>query len=165
MNDTDIAHLDEAAQLIKDAKVGIATFTSDLYDEALVNGEVAVAHGYSGNMIVATGEAENPDDFTYILPQEGATLWIDNMAIPVDAAAVCTAHTFINFLLDAENGAALTNWNYYGSPNQAAIDGGLIEEEISDFYSDTLDTEGLEVIEDTGDYEINFTDKLTEAKS
>ena len=165
LNDTDIAHLDEAAQLIKDAKVGIATFTSDLYDEALVNGEVAVAHGYSGNMIVATGEAENPDDFTYILPQEGATLWIDNMAIPVDAAAVCTAHTFINFLLDAENGAALTNWNYYGSPNQAAIDGGLIEEEISDFYSDTLDAEGLEVIEDTGDCEINFTDKLTEAKS
>ena len=165
LNDTDIAHLDEAAQLIKDAKVRIATFTSDLYDEALVNGEVAVAHGYSGNMIVATGEAENPDDFTYIPPQEGATLWIDNMAIPVDAAAVCTAHTFINFLLDAENGAALTNWNYYGSPNQAAIDGGLIEEEISDFYSDTLDAEGLEVIEDTGDYENNFTDKLTEAKS
>lgn len=165
LNDTSIEHLEEAAQLIKDAKAGIATFDSDQYDESLVSGEVAVAHGYSGNMIVSIGEADNPDDFTYILPQEGGTLWIDNMAIPQDAEAPCTAHTFIDFLLDEENGAALTNWNYYASPNQAAIDAGLIEQEVIDFYADTDTAPDLEVIEDTGDFEINFTDKLAEAKS
>ena len=63
-----------------------------------------MAHGYSGNMIVSIGEADDPDQFTYILPEEGATLWIDNMAIPNEAASPCTAHTFIDFLLDAENG-------------------------------------------------------------
>lgn len=165
LNDTELEHLQEAADLIAEAKAGIATFDSDQYDEALVGGEVAVAHGYSGNMIVGIGDADNPDQYTYILPEEGATLWIDNMAIPTDAAAPCTAHTFIDFLLDAENGATLTNWNYYGSPNGAAIEQGLIDQEVVDFYAETETAADLEVIEDTGDYEINFTDELARAKS
>ncbi len=165
LNDTNIDNLREAADLIADAKSGIATFDSDQYDEALVAGEVAVAHGYSGNMIVAIGDSDDPDNYEYVLPKEGATLWIDNMTIPTNAESPCTAHTFIDFLLDAENGAALTNWNYYGTPNGAALDAGLIEQDVVDFYAGTDSAEGLEVIEDTGDYEINFTDELARAKS
>ena len=51
---------------------------------------------------------------------EGGTVWVDNMAIPVTAQSVCTAHAFINFIMDAENGATLTNFNFYASPNAAA---------------------------------------------
>lgn len=163
LNDTDLERLQEAADLIAAAKPGITTFDSDQYDEALVNGEVAVAHGYSGNMIVAIGEAENPDNYRYILPKEGATLWIDNMAVPANAENPCTAFTFMNYLLDAENGATLTNWNYYGSPNEAALP--MIDQEVIDFYAATFEAENLEVIEDTGDYEINFTDYFAQAKS
>ena len=165
LNDTDLEHLAEARDVITAARDGIATFDSDQYDEALVNGEVAVSHGYSGNMIVAIGEADNPDQFTYVLPEEGATFWIDNMAVPATAESPCTAFTFINYLLDTENGATLTNWNYYGSPNQAALDAGLIEQEVVDFYANTDTAEDLQIIEDTGDYEINFTDYLAEARS
>ncbi|MFZ0625651.1 MAG: spermidine/putrescine ABC transporter substrate-binding protein [Acidimicrobiia bacterium] len=163
LNDTDLGHLQEAADVIREAKSGIATFDSDQYDEALVSGEVAVAHGYSGNMIVSIGDADNPDDFTYILPKEGATLWVDNMAVPANAEHPCTAFTFMNYLLDAENGAALTNWNYYGSPNEAALQ--YVDQEVIDFYANVDTAEKLEVIEDTGDYEINFTDYLAQAKS
>lgn len=162
LNDVTLEHLEEAAQVIKDARPGIATFDSDQYDENLANGEVAVAHGYSGNMIVAIGETENPDNFVYVLPEEGATLWIDNMVIPTISTAPCTAHTFIDFLLDAENGAQLTNWNYYGSPNEAATP--FLDQEVVDFYAATLEAD-TEVITDTGDYEINFTDLFAEAKS
>lgn len=165
LNDTELENLAEARDLIVAARDGIATFDSDQYDEALVNGEVAVSHGYSGNMIVAIGEAENPDQFQYVLPQEGATFWIDNMAVPATAESPCTAFTFMNYLLDAENGATLTNWNYYGTPNQASLDAGLIEQEVVDFYADTDSATGLEIIEDTGDYEIKFTDYLAEARS
>jgi spermidine/putrescine-binding protein len=163
LNDTDLTHLQEAADLISAGLGGIATFDSDQNDEALVAGEVAVAHGYSGGLIVSIGEAENPDDFEYILPEEGATLWIDNMAVPANAEHPCTAFTFMNFILDAENGATLTNWNYYGNPNEAAAD--MVEPEVSEFYAPTFEAEGLEIIEDTGDYEINFTDYLAQAKS
>ena len=165
LNDIDLEHLAEARDLIVAAKDGIATFDSDQYDEALVNGEVAVSHGYSGNMIVAIGEAENPDQYQYILPEEGATFWIDNMAVPATSESPCTAFAFINYLMDAENGATLTNWNYYGSPNQASLDAGLIDQEVVDFYDDTETAANLEIIVDTGDYEINFTDYLAEAKS
>ncbi|HVR79087.1 MAG TPA: spermidine/putrescine ABC transporter substrate-binding protein [Acidimicrobiia bacterium] len=163
LNDTDLTHLQEAADTIAEAQVGIATFDSDQYGPALVNGEVAVSHGYSGNMIGAIGDAEDPDNYAYILPEEGATLWIDNMAIPANAEHPCTALTFINFLLDAQNGAALTNYNYYGSPNEAALE--FVEPEVVEFYDDTEAAANLEVIEDTGDYEINFTDYLAQAKS
>lgn len=163
LNDTELEHLQEAADTISAARDGIATFDSDQYDEALVSAEVAVSHGYSGNMIIGIGEAENPDDFVYILPEEGATLWIDNMTVPANAEHPCTAFTFINYILEAENGATLTNWNYYGSPNEAALD--LVEPEVVEFYAPTFEAEGLEVIEDTGDYEINFTDYLAQAKS
>ena len=121
-----------------------------------------MAHGYSGTIIVAFGETENPDDFIYFLPEEGATLWIDNMVIPAIATAPCTALTFMNFLLDAENGAQLTNWNYYGSPNAAATP--FVDQAIVDFYAATQEAD-TEVIKDTGDYEINFTDLFAEAKS
>ncbi|MEX1135172.1 MAG: spermidine/putrescine ABC transporter substrate-binding protein [Acidimicrobiia bacterium] len=162
LNDTDLGHLQEAADVISAALGGIATFDSDQYEESLANGEVPVAHGYSGNMITAIGDAANPDDFEYILPEEGATLWIDNMVVPVSAENPCTAFTFINYLLDAENGAALTNFNYYGSPNAAAL--ALVDPEVVEFYAATEEAENLEVIQDTGEYEINFTDYLALAK-
>ena len=117
-------------------------------------------------MIVAIDEADDPDNFAYIIPQEGGTLWSDNMVVPVDSAAPCTAHAFIDFLLEAENGAALTNWNYYASPNEAAeafIDPEILSDET--IYPDEALRERLEIIEDTGDFEINFEDYFTQARN
>jgi spermidine/putrescine-binding protein len=162
LNDTDLAHLQEAADVIAAARTGIAAFDSDQNDEALANGEVAVAHGYSGAMILAMTGATNPEDYEYILPEEGATLWIDNMTVPANAEHPCTAFTFMNYILDATNGATLTNFIWYGSPNEAALEG--VDQEVLDFYAPTFEAEGLEIIEDTGDYEINFTDYLAQAK-
>jgi spermidine/putrescine-binding protein len=161
LNDADLDHLQEAADVVTAAKEGIAAFDSDQYDEQLATGEVAVSHGYSGNMITGFADAQNPDDFVYVLPEEGATLWIDNMVVPKVADNPCTAFTFINYLLDAENGAALTNYNYYGSPNAASAE--FIEPEVVEFYADT-ESAKLEVIEDQGDYEINYTDYFAIAK-
>ena len=44
------------------------------------------------------------------------------MTVPANAEHPCTAFTFMNYVLDAENGATLTNWNYYGTPNEAAVE-------------------------------------------
>ena len=166
LNEASTDALQEAADLIAAAKDNIATFDSDQYDEALVTGEVAVAHGYSGNMLVAIWESDDPDNYAYVIPEEGGTLWVDNMAIPTDSEAPCTAHAFIDFLLDAENGAALTNWNYYASPNEAAEEFILPEilEDETIYPSDEL-RDRLEIIADTGDFEINFEDYFAQAKN
>ncbi len=163
INDVDLANLQEATELLAEARQHVATFDSDQYASSLVTGETAVAHGYSGGMITAISDADDPDRFDYLLPAEGATLWVDNMAIPVGAEHPCTAHAFIDFILDAENGATLTNWNWYGSPNAASME--FIEEEVAEFYAETDVAPNLQVIEDTGDYEINFTDFFAQARS
>lgn len=157
LNETSDEALQEAADLV--AAANVTTFDSDQYTDNLINGEVAVSHGYSGNYFAAFFEVEDPDNWAYVIPDEGATLWTDNMAVPAEAEHPCTAHTFINFIMDAENGAQLTNWTYYASPNAAAEE-SILAEILEDpaIYPDDDTFIRLEAIEDTGDEEIKFTD-------
>ncbi|MGF1618887.1 MAG: spermidine/putrescine ABC transporter substrate-binding protein [Acidimicrobiia bacterium] len=166
LNTTNEAELQEAADVIAEAKANITAFDSDQYAANLVNGETAVGHGYSGGFFSAFAATDDLDNWVYVVPEEGGTVWIDNMAIPAVADSPCTAQTFINFLLDAENGAALTNWNYYASPNAAAEE--FIDEEVlSDetIYPSEELREKLEIITDTGDFEINFNDFYQQARN
>ncbi|MEC8070160.1 MAG: spermidine/putrescine ABC transporter substrate-binding protein [Actinomycetota bacterium] len=163
LNTTDQGQLDEAKAIVADATSRVAAYESDQYDELLVSGQTSVAHGYSGNFLVQFFEAEDPEQFTYFVPEEGGTRWVDNMAVVADAPHPCTAHAFINFLLDAENGAALTNWNYYASPNAAAVP--FIDQEVLDdpiVYP--ADQSRLEFIADTGDFEIELSDAFNAAR-
>jgi spermidine/putrescine-binding protein len=163
LNTTSADELGEARDLLSDARGRLLAFDSDQYDELLASGESAVAHGFSGNILVSIDQADDPSQYEYFVPDEGGTRWVDNMAIAKDAPHPCTAHAFINFILDAENGAALTNWNQYGSPNAASLE--FIDQEILDnpaIYP--TDTSKLEFISDTGDFEINFSDAFIEAK-
>jgi spermidine/putrescine-binding protein len=163
LNTTSQDELDQAKALVSEATGGLAAYESDQYDELLASGNTAVAHGYSGNFLVQFDEADDPDQYTYFVPDEGGTRWVDNMAVVADAPHPCTAHTFMNFLLDAENGAALTNWNYYASPNAAAVE--FIDQEVlEDPVVYPTDTSTLEFIADTGDFETNFSDAFIEAK-
>jgi spermidine/putrescine-binding protein len=162
-NTTDEGELEEAADAISNARGWTAAFTSDQFSDLLLAGEVAVAQGYSGNFLDSFGDDES---YAYLIPEEGATIWTDNLAILADADAPCTAHTFINYILDAENGAQLTNWTYYASPNAAAsefIEAEILEDEA--IYPDDETRDNLFFLEDTGDAEILFTDYFTQAKS
>lgn len=165
LNTTDDAQLDEARDLVSSSKENVLRFDTDSADELLTSGESAIAHGYSGDMFTQFLETDDPSRYVFFVPEEGGTRWIDNMAIPFDAPHPCTAHTFINWLLDAEQGAALSNWNYYGTPNKAAID--LLDDELNEFLTDPSVLPGglssVESIADTGDFETNYTDAFTEA--
>ena len=162
LNSTSDDELAEAEAVIKDAVSRVAAFDSDQYSELVVSGETIVGHGYSGNFLWDFEEGES--EYDYFVPEEGGTVWVDNMAVVSDAPHPCTAFAFMNFLLDAENGAQLTNYNWYASPNGAALP--FIDQEVLDnpiIYPP--DQSKLEYIEDTGDFEINFTDSLTRARS
>jgi spermidine/putrescine transport system substrate-binding protein len=167
LNTTDEDELSQAEDLISETKGRLAAFDTDSADELLTGGETVIGHGYSGDMFTQFLEADNPEEYVYFVPEEGGTRWIDNMAIPFDAPNPCTAHTFINWLLDAEQGAALSNWNYYSTPNGAAID--LLDQELIDFVTDPDVLPGgvdsLEEIQDTGDFETNYSDAFDRARS
>jgi len=166
LNTTDTDELQQAQELVASTRDRLAAFDTDASDELLVTGETAIGHGYSGNMFGQFLETDDPDRYRYFVPEEGGVRFIDTMAIPFDAPHPCTAHTFINWILDADNGAALTNWNYYTTPNAAARPG--LDDELLAFTGDPDIVVGgpdsLELIEDTGDFEINYSDAFIAAK-
>jgi spermidine/putrescine-binding protein len=92
------------------------------------------------------------------------------MAVPVTAEHPCTAHTFMNFILDAENGGTLTNYNFYASPNLASEEEGFILEDILEdpaIYPppEFLVDGTLEFFQDLGDYNTVYADAFAAAKS
>lgn len=117
------ADLEAAAEAIKRIHPHVKYIHSSQYQSDLANGEVCVSHGYSGDVIQAQTRAEdsgNQVKVEYLLPREGAPLWIDVMAIPKDAPHPEQAHRLINFLLDPKVMAAISNFVYYANANQAA---------------------------------------------
>ena len=162
-NTTDETELQAAADVIAAAREWTAAYNSDLYADLLISGEVVVALGYSGNFLDAFGDDER---FAYVVPKEGATLWTDNLAILATAPHPCTAHTFLDFILRPEQGARLTNYIYYPSPNAFAaefIDPEILEDPA--VYPDDETLERLQFLQDTGETEILFTDLFTRARS
>ncbi len=166
LNTTNQEELDLAQAVVETAKDNLLRFDTDSADELLTSGESAIAHGYSGDMFTQFLETDDPSRYVFFVPEEGGTRWIDNMVIPMDAPHPCTAHTFIDWMLDSEQGAALSNWNYYGTPNKAAID--LLDEDLNAFLTDPSVLPGglddVEEIADTGDFEIQYSDAFENAK-
>ncbi|MGB5870116.1 MAG: polyamine ABC transporter substrate-binding protein [Albidovulum sp.] len=112
----------------------IAKFNSSEYINALANGDICVAFGWSGDILQArdrAAEADNGVEIAYNAPTEGALMWFDQMAIPVDAPNPTGAHKFLNFILDAQNMADASNYVYYANGNKASQE-MLIEDVIGD---------------------------------
>jgi spermidine/putrescine transport system substrate-binding protein len=65
----------------------------------------------------------------FTLPEPSAQRWVDNLAIPAGAPNKALAEVFIDYILDPQVGADISNYTAYASPNQAAIDAGLVLEE------------------------------------
>ncbi|MEW5986791.1 MAG: spermidine/putrescine ABC transporter substrate-binding protein [Chloroflexota bacterium] len=125
INDTDEKHLEEARDLILQAKPYWKTFNSEDYDDSLlIPDEVVLSHAWSGDAAAAyyaTYSEETQDGhWYYAIPQEGGVKWMDNVCITAASQRYETAVHFLNYLLDAEVGAAITNFTYYASPNEAA---------------------------------------------
>jgi putrescine transport system substrate-binding protein len=115
--------LQKAGDALQKVRGNVQKFHSSEYINALANGDICVAVGYSGDIIQAkkrAEEAKNGVEVQYIIPREGALMWFDSMAIPADAKNVAEAHEFINYMMRPEVAAANTNFVSYASGNLAA---------------------------------------------
>ena len=125
----------------------IQKFHSSEYINALANGDICVAVGWSGDILQArdrAAEAENGVEVAYNAPTEGALMWFDQMAIPADAPNPTGAHKFLNFIMDAQNMADASNYVYYANGNEASQP-LLLEDVIGDtaIYPDEATLENL----------------------
>ncbi len=112
----------------------ITKFHSSEYINALANGDICVAFGWSGDILQSRDrawEADNGVEIAYNAAAEGSLMWFDQMAIPVDAPNPEGAHVFLNFILDAQNMAAASNYVYYANGNEASQE-YLVEDVIGD---------------------------------
>jgi putrescine transport system substrate-binding protein len=99
--------------------------------DALATGEACVALTYSGDVIQAQARAREANrgvQVGYVMPREGAQLWFDMLAIPADAPNPDAAHAFINFLLQPDVMAGITNHVRY--PNAVPSSRALVEEAV-----------------------------------
>ena len=118
VNTTDPAVLTRVREELLKAKQRAVGFESGVGGKNKVLAkEVDVAIAYSGDAV--RGMSEDPDTY-YFVPKEGGEIWMDNMAIPSKAPHRDLAEKFINFILEPEIGAKLSNFNQYPTPNKAA---------------------------------------------
>jgi putrescine transport system substrate-binding protein len=110
----------------------IKYFHSSSYINDIANGEICLAIGWNGDFAIAQSradEAKNNVHIQYVIPKEGALLWVDNLAMPKDAANVDAALKYINNMLDPQVAADNANFVHYATPNKTARDKGLIAKE------------------------------------
>ena len=95
----------------------IKLYDSDSPKTALLNGDVDVGVVWSGEAAILYRENKK---FAYVLPKEGAHLWIDSLAIPKGAPHKESAELFINFILRPEISALISEAFPYTNPNSEA---------------------------------------------
>ncbi len=132
----------------------------------LERGEVDMTLEYSGDIFQLIADCEC-EDYAYVIPVEGANIWTDNLTIPVDAPNPDLAHVFIDYILDPQAGADISNYTAYGTPLQAALDMGLIDEVLLNdpgIYPPEETRELLYFAADIPEAETLYTDAWDEVK-
>ncbi|MEO1380560.1 MAG: extracellular solute-binding protein, partial [Pseudomonadota bacterium] len=124
----------KAEAVLAGVRPHVQKFHSSEYINALANGDICVAFGWSGDILQSrdrAAEAENGVEIAYNAPSEGALMWFDQMAIPADAPNPEGAHIFLDFIMNKENIAAASNYVYYANGNAASQE-LLVEDVIGD---------------------------------
>ena len=103
--------VDELKGVVSDGQ--IRAFSGNDYLTDLASGNVLACEAWSGDVIQAT--FENPD-IRWVVPEEGLSLWSDNMMVPNKAAHQENAEQWIDYFYDPEVAAKLAAWVNYICP-------------------------------------------------
>ena len=117
---SDAEAFERAERVLAGIRPYVTKFDSSGYVTALANGDICVAMGWSGDVLQATALAEEAGrgvEIRYNAFREGSLVWFDQMAIPADAPNPEGAHAFLNFMLNPENIAAVSNYVQYANGN------------------------------------------------
>jgi spermidine/putrescine transport system substrate-binding protein len=91
----------------------IRRFTGNDYTSDLAQGNLWVSVAYSGDVIAL--QADNPD-LEFLIPEQGAILWTDNMLMPQKPPHPYAAETFMNYVYEPEVAARIAAYVNYVTP-------------------------------------------------
>jgi putrescine transport system substrate-binding protein len=115
----------KAEALLMQMRGNVRYFHSSKYVGDLANGDICVAIGFSGDIMQAASraaEAGNGVKIEYVIPKEGAPMWFDMVTMPADAPNEAAGYAFMNYLLQPEVMAAISNHVHYANGNAKADD-------------------------------------------
>ena len=147
MNVTDDEILAQAKEKLFALKDNIHMLEYENLHNALIAGDISVA--YTFTPFVALALDANPD-LKLVYPEEGIGFGIDGLFIPKNAPHPENANLFLNYLMDAQVAATTVEWQYYCSPNTAAL------EVVADWYKNNEVFTGLYDHLDAGEYIMNL---------
>lgn len=116
-NSTDPEHLKRARESLIKQKSILRQYTND-YIDGLVRGEIWMAQAWSGD--VSRARASNPN-IDYSLPKEGSFFFVDSWCIPRGAANKAEAEEFLNFVMQPQNIAQVTNFTSYPNTMKSSL--------------------------------------------
>jgi len=121
---TDAKDLADVERTLMAIRPYIRTFASGGAVEALAGGQTCLVFDYSGDVIQAAARAKEAGqkEVRYVAPKEFAALTFDMLAVPADAPHPNEAMQFINFLLQPDVMAAITNQVRYPNAVPASRD-------------------------------------------
>jgi putrescine transport system substrate-binding protein len=118
----------QAEALLMQMRGNVRYFHSSKYVGELANGDICLAVGFSGDIMQAASraaEAGNGVKIEYVIPKEGAPMWFDMVTMPADAPNEAAGYAFMNYLLQPEVMAAISNHVHYANGNAKAD--GLVD--------------------------------------
>ncbi|MDZ4336531.1 MAG: polyamine ABC transporter substrate-binding protein [Pseudomonas sp.] len=113
----------KAEALLLEMRKNVRYFHSSKYVGDLANGDICMAVGFSGDIMQAgnrAAEANNGISINYVIPKEGTPIWFDMVTMPADSNNEQAAYAFMNYLLQPEVIAQITNHVQYANGNGAA---------------------------------------------
>lgn len=127
INSQDEAEINEARDLLIQAKQNLLAYDDTTFYSKLVSGEAVLVQAWDG--WCNYGIAEN-DQIRFVIPKEGSDLWVDTMVILEASENKEAAHKFLNYVLDADTHKWVAENILYKVPNKIAmesIDKGLFD--------------------------------------
>ena len=120
INTTDESQLEEAFQLIYDAKnKGVyQAFVMDEIFGKMEGGNAAIAMYYAGDYLTML---ENNEDLAFVVPEEGSNWFVDAMCVLKSSQHTAEAMEWINFIASTESNLANMDYIWYASPNAEAL--------------------------------------------
>jgi spermidine/putrescine transport system substrate-binding protein len=119
LNSKNPAEIKKAGDLLVANKKKIATIDSAAWSDQLLTGDLTLAQVSSDDAAFTQSTNAN---IRYVIPREGAPLWIDSFAIPAESQNREAALALIDYLLRPEIAARLSEYTYALSPVSTAYD-------------------------------------------
>jgi spermidine/putrescine transport system substrate-binding protein len=123
------AAIDELQKYVDNGQ--IRRFAGNDYIDDMKSGDIVACEAWSGDVINLLGGGK----YKWVPPEEGFSLWTDNMLVPNKADHKSNAEELMNFYYDPVNAAKLAAWNYYFCPVSGA------QQEIGQFDKSAVNSE------------------------